>query len=73
MIVDDTWVSVGSTNFDSRSFSLNDEANLNIYDHDFAVHQIEIFENDLKKSRRITYQDWKIVPGKRKCTNIRWA
>jgi len=36
MIVDDVWVSVGSTNFDSRSFRLNDEANLNIYDHAFA-------------------------------------
>ena len=29
LIVDDGWVSVGSINFDSRSFSLNDEANLN--------------------------------------------
>ena len=37
MIVDDLWVSVGSTNFDDRSFRLNDEANLNIYDSDFAV------------------------------------
>ena len=29
MVVDDLWVSVGSTNFDNRSFRLNDEANLN--------------------------------------------
>ena len=32
MIVDDVWVSVGSTNFDNRSFRLNDEANLNVLD-----------------------------------------
>ncbi len=32
MIVDEFMVSVGSTNFDDRSFRLNDEANLNIYD-----------------------------------------
>ena len=37
MIVDDLWVSVGSTNFDSRSFQLNDEANLNVLDPEFAA------------------------------------
>jgi phosphatidylserine/phosphatidylglycerophosphate/cardiolipin synthase-like enzyme len=36
MIVDDLWLSVGSTNFDNRSFSLNDEANLNITDKTLA-------------------------------------
>jgi cardiolipin synthase len=36
MIVDDLWVSVGSTNMDNRSFKLNDEANLNIIDRDWA-------------------------------------
>lgn len=62
MIVDDVWVSVGSTNFDSRSFRLNDEANLNIYDHTFAQRQIDIFEDDLKKSRQITYAAWQGRP-----------
>jgi cardiolipin synthase len=62
MIVDDVWVSVGSTNFDSRSFRLNDEANLNIYDHAFAQRQIDIFEDDLKKSRQITYEAWERRP-----------
>ena len=32
IVVDDMWVSVGSTNFDNRSFRLNDEANLNVLD-----------------------------------------
>ncbi|MEX0880171.1 MAG: phospholipase D-like domain-containing protein, partial [Thermoanaerobaculia bacterium] len=36
LIVDGMWVSVGSTNFDNRSFRLNDEANLNVLDHEFA-------------------------------------
>jgi cardiolipin synthase len=62
MIVDDVWVSVGSTNFDTRSFRLNDEANLNIYDHAFAQRQIDIFEDDLRKSRQITYEAWKRRP-----------
>ena len=39
MIVDDLWTSVGSTNFDNRSFRLNDEANLNVLDADFAREQ----------------------------------
>lgn len=58
LVVDDLWVSVGSTNFDNRSFRLNDEANLNIYDREFAQRQITDFDNDLKRSRRITYDEW---------------
>ena len=47
MIVDGLWVSVGSTNFDARSFSTNDEANLNVYDREFAAAQARIFDEDL--------------------------
>ncbi|APW46807.1 hypothetical protein RA876_11060 [Rhodoferax antarcticus] len=36
MVVDGLWVSLGSSNFDSRSFSINDEANMNVYDAQFA-------------------------------------
>lgn len=66
MIVDDVWVSIGSTNFDSRSFRLNDEANLNIFDHAFAQRQIDIIEGDLKKSRQIAYVEWKHRPWSEK-------
>ena len=62
MIVDTLLVSVGSTNFDNRSFRLNDEANLNIYDAAFARQQSEIFEQDLKRSRRITLEEWRNRP-----------
>ena len=43
---------------DSRSFSTNDEANLNVLDAGFAAKQATIFEEDLKRSRRITLQEW---------------
>lgn len=66
VIVDDLFVSVGSTNFDSRSFRLNDESNLNICDHEFARKQVEIFEADRKRSRRITYDEWKHRPLREK-------
>jgi cardiolipin synthase len=62
LIVDGLWVSVGSTNFDSRSFRLNDEANLNVYDAEFARAQTAQFEEDLKKSKRVTYEEWKSRP-----------
>jgi cardiolipin synthase len=62
MVVDDLWTSVGSTNFDNRSFAINDEANLNVYDSDFAKQQVVIFEQDLKRSRRITLEEWRNRP-----------
>ena len=58
MIVDQLLVSVGSTNFDNRSFRLNDEANLNVYDAPFAQRQTQVFEDDIKRSRRVTHADW---------------
>jgi cardiolipin synthase len=66
MIVDDLWVSVGSTNFDTRSFSVNDEANLNVYDRDFAAAQARIFERDLERSRRISLEEWQRRPWREK-------
>ncbi|MBB5497937.1 cardiolipin synthase [Paraburkholderia sp. MM5384-R2] len=58
LVVDEYMVSVGSTNFDSRSFKLNDEANLNIYDRDFATQQTAAFDDDIAKSKRITLEAW---------------
>jgi cardiolipin synthase len=57
-------VSVGSTNFDNRSFRLNDEANLNVFGAAFAQQQTAIFERDLQHSRRVTLQAWQARPWK---------
>ncbi len=62
LIIDGLVVSVGSTNFDSRSFRLNDEANLNIYDATFAARQTQVFEQDLTRARRITLEQWEARP-----------
>ncbi len=62
MIVDASLVSVGSTNFDNRSFRLNDEANLNIYDADFAAEQTAIFLQDISRSKRVTLEAWRQRP-----------
>jgi cardiolipin synthase len=63
MVVDDRWVSVGSTNFDSRSFRLNAEANLNVIDRGLALQERRVFENDRRRSRRITLDAWQHRPA----------
>ena len=62
LVVDSLLVSVGSTNFDNRSFILNDEANLNVLDRDFAKQQEAVFEDDWKHARPITLQAWQNRP-----------
>jgi cardiolipin synthase len=62
LVVDSLLVSVGSTNFDNRSFILNDEANLNVLDPDFAKQQEAVFEDDWKHARPITLQAWQNRP-----------
>jgi cardiolipin synthase A/B len=61
-VVDELLVSVGSTNWDPRSFGLNDEANLNVYDAGFAHLQMEAFGQDLAKSHRVTLAEWSARP-----------
>jgi cardiolipin synthase len=62
LVVDDLLVSVGSTNFDNRSFSLNDEANLNVLDRAFARSQVAVFNDDWKRTRLITLAAWEARP-----------
>ncbi len=62
LIIDQQLVSVGSTNFDIRSFRLNDEASLNVYDHELAAQMTRVFEQDLKPTERYTYDNWRNRP-----------
>jgi cardiolipin synthase len=62
MIVDDFWVSIGSSNLDNRSFRLNSEANLNLLDAKFAAEQSRIFEDDLRNCEPVTYERWRERP-----------
>ena len=66
MTVDGLLVSVGSTNFDNRSFRLNDEATLNIVDAEFAKLQTTIFEADLALARLISHAEWLNRPWREK-------
>ncbi|HET7525922.1 MAG TPA: cardiolipin synthase [Burkholderiaceae bacterium] len=66
LVVDGLLVSAGSTNFDNRSFRLNDEANLNVLNAPFARQQIEVFQRDLQRSKPITLQAWQQRPWQEK-------
>ncbi len=69
VIVDEVWISVGSTNFDNRSFRLNDEANLNILDAEFAAGQARVFDHDKASSRPITLEEWRRRPWREKAVD----
>jgi cardiolipin synthase len=69
LIVDDVWASFGSTNLDERSLRLNDEASLNVYGKDFAHTQIDLFNEDLKRSRQISLAEWQARPLTEKVTD----
>ena len=58
MVVDGIWATVGSTNLDHRSFSLNEELNVAIYDVDTAQRLERVFAEDLSNSSRVMYEDW---------------
>jgi cardiolipin synthase len=62
MIVDEVWSSIGSINFDNRSFRLNDEANLNCLDREFAAVLSQHFTMDKAHSHETSYSDWQARP-----------
>jgi cardiolipin synthase len=70
LIFDHYMVSVGSTNFDMRSFELNDEASLNIYDAGFANRMTQVFEEDLKASTPYDFARWQQRPWLEKVAEV---
>ncbi|MCA1594636.1 MAG: phospholipase D-like domain-containing protein [Acidobacteria bacterium] len=62
MVVDGVWSVVGSTNFDNRSFGLNDEVNLAAFDRELAARVAADFARDRAESREVTYKEWRSRP-----------
>jgi cardiolipin synthase len=62
LVVDGVWSVVGSTNFDSRSFDLNDEVNLGVMNREVASRLAIDFERDCALSRRITMASGRVDP-----------
>jgi cardiolipin synthase len=66
LVVDGSWTSVGSANFDDRSFRLNDEANLNVFSNELAAEQIQHIETDIARSKRMVLRRWARRSGTRR-------
>jgi cardiolipin synthase len=58
MVVDGVWATVGSTNLDNRSFALNDELNLVVYDREIARRLEAAFTQDLAYAGKVEYREW---------------
>lgn len=72
MIVDDYLVIGGSSNFDYRSFNLNDEADVMIYNRDFASRMTEVYNHDIAQSRAVTLSAWRHRSWARKLVDNFW-
>lgn len=62
LVIDELWSVVGSTNFDNRSFGLNDEVSLAARDPLLAERLLEDFARDLRNARPISYLEWRRRP-----------
>ena len=58
MVVDGAWTTIGSSNFDDRSFRLNDEVNVNVYDDGLGARMEAMFHADLAQSEEVTLRKW---------------
>jgi cardiolipin synthase len=59
IVVDGVWSSIGSTNFDWRSFVHNNEISVCVIGEDFARQMARMFDTDLADSKEITLATWK--------------
>jgi cardiolipin synthase A/B len=59
IVIDGMWATVGSTNLDNRSFAMNEELNVIVYDRDVGRQFDGIFAADLRHARRVTYEEWR--------------
>lgn len=66
MTVDDAWASIGSANLDNRSFRINDEANLNVFDEGFARDLRELIEDDIAEAVRYDLERWESRPWRKR-------
>ena len=59
MMVDDTWATIGTTNFDNRSFAHNEESNVFFFDRALASQLRQPFVADLDAYERVQLSEWR--------------
>jgi cardiolipin synthase len=70
LCVDDLWVVIGSTNFDNRSFGINDEVNLAVRDAAVTLRFEKDMALDLDQSRKVSLEEWKHRPVTERATEL---
>ena len=70
--VDGVWSSIGSTNFDWRSFVHNDEISVCVIDVAFAKSMQEVFARDLANSKQISLANWKKRGFRERLKELLW-
>lgn len=70
LCIDNLWVVIRSTNFDNRSFGINNEVNLAIRDAAVAMRFDNDMAFDLDQSRRISLEEWKHRPVTERATEL---
>jgi cardiolipin synthase len=63
MVADGIWVTVGTTNFDNRSFALDEESNICVYDAALAREMENAFNKDRENSESVEVEKWRAVSG----------
>src|SRR6185503_5024563 len=59
MVVDGVWLTIGTTNFDNRSFAHNEESNVCVFDRALARELQDIFLADAKDCERLSFEAWR--------------
>ncbi|HUQ12189.1 MAG TPA: phospholipase D-like domain-containing protein [Steroidobacteraceae bacterium] len=72
IVVDGVWSSIGSTNFDWRSFVHNNEISVCVIDEPFAAAMARTFEIDLREAKEITLASWKKRGLKERLKELLW-
>ncbi|MFN3479781.1 MAG: phospholipase D-like domain-containing protein [Thermodesulfovibrionales bacterium] len=72
-VFDGCWSIVGSANLDFQSLRWNDEGNVGILDEGFGREMVDVFEEDLKKSKEIRIEDWQLRPWSEKIKEMFFA
>ena len=59
MVVDGVWATIGTTNFDNRSFAHNEENNVCVYDREWARELHDTFLADARLSEPVDFEAWR--------------
>jgi cardiolipin synthase len=73
LVVDGVLSIAGSANFDNRSFELNDELNVAVFDRTLATRLRSDFERDILQSKKLELSEWRARPAHIRIREKAWS